>query len=151
MVNSLAMNIDVREYLRINPISVHELTLSDNGNDCFLFFPTTVDTRGYRAFTQTQLFGALQRSVFGNLLDYGTTPPSIKGPNDQTATISDTQFRNYARRANVETFMRNFNTQDAALNTNLDKTIMALRRKGVLNYQSAVELQSVSTRVLQVD
>ena len=145
------MNIDVREYLRINPISVHELTLSDNGNDCFLFFPTTVDTRGYRAFTQTQLFKALQRSVFGDLLNYDTTPPRIKGPNDLTATISDKQFRNYVRRTNVETFMRNFNTLVATLNTNLDKTIMVLRRKGVLNYQSAVELQSVSARTLQRD
>lgn len=145
------MNIDVREYLRINPISVHELTLSDNGNDCFLFFPTTVDTRGYRVFTQTQLFKALQRSVFGNLLNYDTTPPHIKDPNDLTPTISDKQFRNYVRRANVETFMRNFNTLVATLNTNLDKTIMVLRRKGVLNYQSAVELQSISARMLQRD
>lgn len=32
------MNIDVREYLRINPISVHEATLSGNPTDCFLLF-----------------------------------------------------------------------------------------------------------------
>ena len=39
------MNIDVREYLRINPISVHELTLSGDGKDCFLYFPE--DGEGY--------------------------------------------------------------------------------------------------------
>ena len=45
------MNIDVREYLRINPISVHELTLSDDGSDCFLLFPN--DEGGdYKACTQ---------------------------------------------------------------------------------------------------
>ena len=38
MVNSSTMNVDVREYLRINPISVHELTLSDSSSDCFLVF-----------------------------------------------------------------------------------------------------------------
>ena len=51
MVNSIAMNIDVREYLRINPISVHELTLSNDDRDCFLFFPLSTDQRGYKAFT----------------------------------------------------------------------------------------------------
>ena len=38
MVNTSIMNIDVREYLRINPISVHELTLSGDMKDCFLLF-----------------------------------------------------------------------------------------------------------------
>lgn len=38
MVNSHAMNIDVREYLRTNPISVHNLTLSQDGKDCILIF-----------------------------------------------------------------------------------------------------------------
>ena len=43
------MNIDIREYLRINPISVHELTLSDNPLDCFLTFPFSGDQ--YQACT----------------------------------------------------------------------------------------------------
>ena len=51
MVNIVTMNLDVREYLRINPISVHDLTLSDNDSDCFLFFPSTQYQRGYKAFT----------------------------------------------------------------------------------------------------
>ena len=42
MVNSSIMNIDVREYLRINPISVHELTLSEAERDCFLYL-TPID------------------------------------------------------------------------------------------------------------
>ena len=45
------MNIDVREYLRVNPISVHELSLSSNDNDCFLFFPMENEPRGYIAVT----------------------------------------------------------------------------------------------------
>ena len=49
MVNTYTMNIDVREYLRINPISVHELTLSGEGKDCFLLFPS--DSDGYEACT----------------------------------------------------------------------------------------------------
>lgn len=51
MVNSITMNIDVREYLRVNPISVHELSLSSNDNDCFLFFPMENEPRGYIAVT----------------------------------------------------------------------------------------------------
>lgn len=46
------MNIDVREYLRINPISVLDLSLSSNDNDCFLFFPMENKPRGYIAVTQ---------------------------------------------------------------------------------------------------
>lgn len=58
MVNRDTMNIDVREYLRINPISVHDLTLSDNGDDCFLFFYKSTDkndevSHEYYAKTQT--------------------------------------------------------------------------------------------------
>ena len=47
MVNTFAMNLDVREYLRINPISVHELSVSDTDTDCFLLFPTIGSTVGY--------------------------------------------------------------------------------------------------------
>lgn len=104
MVNSITMNIDVREYLRINPISVHELSLSDNGNDCFLFFPKDPDTRGYRVFTQTQLFRTLQKSIFGNLLNYNREPPSVKGVGVEV-NLDDDQFKNYVRRAEVEDFM----------------------------------------------
>lgn len=51
MVNSSTMNIDVREYLRINPISVHELTLSGDGKDCFLYFPKNDNGTGYDVYT----------------------------------------------------------------------------------------------------
>jgi hypothetical protein len=43
------MNVDVREYLRINPISVHELTLSGDAKDCFLLFKEKVN--GYSIVT----------------------------------------------------------------------------------------------------
>lgn len=109
MVNSITMNIDVREYLRINPISVHELTLSDNGNDCFLFFPTSADTRGYKVLTQTQLFRVLQHSIFGDLLDYTTEPPKIKGI-DVEVDLNVDQFKNYVEKKEFETFRDEFDT-----------------------------------------
>ena len=102
------MNIDVREYLRVNPISVHELSLSDNSTDCFLFFPNNSAQRGYRASTLKELFRALQMSILGNLLNYTSDPPKIKDPTNKPATISDDQFKNYVRRKVVEEFMSIF-------------------------------------------
>ena len=54
MVNRNDMNIDVREYLRVNPISVHETTLSGDGKDCFLYFNS--NDGNYAAYTQNQIF-----------------------------------------------------------------------------------------------
>lgn len=146
MVNSITMNIDVREYLRINPISVHELSLSDNGNDCFLFFPKDSDTRGYRVFTQTQLFRTLQKSIFGNLLNYNREPPSVKGVGVEV-NLDDDQFKNYVWRAEVEGFQRQFDTDAQGFSDRMDDIILALKRKGILKYQGAVELQSVNARM----
>ena len=143
------MNIDVREYLRINPISVHELSLSDNGNDCFLFFPKDSDTRGYRVFTQTQLFHALQKSIFGDLIDFDGDKPRIKPYDPENPIdISDEQFKNYVRRRVVKGFMDEFDRDVEALGSRLDDIIMVLRRKGLLEYDGAVELQSNSTRTV---
>ena len=146
MVNSITMNIDVREYLRINPISVHELSLSDNGNDCFLFFPKDSDTRGYRVFTQTQLFRAIQRSIFENLLDYTTEPPRIKGVG-AAVSLDEDQFKNYVEREEVEEFEGQFDAEVTQMASDLDDIILALKRKGILKYQGAVELQSVNARM----
>ena len=71
MVNRLAMNIDVREYLRINPISVHELTLSGDGKDCFLYFPANGDQTGFKVCTQDAMFFDLCREIFGTLVTNG--------------------------------------------------------------------------------
>lgn len=56
------MNIDVREYLRINPISVHESTLSDSDNDCFLFF----NENGYVLKTQGTMFDSIRAAIFNS-------------------------------------------------------------------------------------
>ena len=70
MVNSSTMNIDVREYLRINPISVHDLTLSGDFKDCFLFFPTDNESEGgYNVYTQRQMFDAIMESIFQDLIE----------------------------------------------------------------------------------
>ena len=138
MVNSITMNIDVREYLRINPISVHELTLSDDDNDCFLLFPNDEDyqTRGYKAFTQRQLFRALQHTIFGNLLT-DDNPPRIT--NDEVE-LEEGKFDNYVRRNEVEDYMQVFDGKIAARILELDKLILNLKRKGILKYNGAVEL-----------
>ncbi len=64
------MNIDIREYLRINPISVHEPTLSGNDMDCFLLFPEDgeKEEEGYMAKTQMVLFKHLVETMFGDVL-----------------------------------------------------------------------------------
>lgn len=47
IVNSPTMNIDVREYIRINPISAHELSISDAGDDGFMYFYDEVGENKY--------------------------------------------------------------------------------------------------------
>ena len=68
MVNKLAMNLDIREYLRINPISVHPLTLSDDETDCFLYFNEDgkpyESGNSYIAYTQKQVFNGIISSIF---------------------------------------------------------------------------------------
>ena len=59
------MNIDVREYLRINPISSHDLSTSSNDNDCFLYFQ---DDGSYSASTQQQMFNTIVKAIFGKLV-----------------------------------------------------------------------------------
>ena len=138
MVNSITMNIDVREYLRINPISVHELTLSDDDNDCFLLFPNddNYQTRGYKAFTQRQLFRALQHTIFGNLLT-DDNPPRIT--NDKVE-LEEGKFDNYVGRNEVGDYMLVFDRKIADRILELDKLILNLKRKGILKYDGAVEL-----------
>ena len=79
-------------------------------------------------------------SILGNLLDYTCDPPKIKGTTDTSATISDDQFKNYVRREVVEKFMSIFDDKLQTLKQDLDEIILTLRRKGILDYDGAVEL-----------
>ena len=79
-------------------------------------------------------------SILGNLLDYTSDPPKIKGTTDKPATISDDQFKNYVRREVVEKFMSIFDGKLQTLKQDLDEIILTLRRKGILDYDGAVEL-----------
>ena len=79
-------------------------------------------------------------SILGNLLDYTSDQPKIKGTTDTSATISDDQFKNYVRRAVVEEFMSIFDGKLQTLKQDLDEIILTLRRKGILDYDGAVEL-----------
>ena len=115
MVNSFTMNIDVREYLRINPISVHELTLSGDGKDCFLYFPENSATKdGYLVDSQKTMFWSLYKSIFQNLVDGDEDNPRLNiaasgvtyDPITEGITINwsntvhlvDSQFTNYVRK-----------------------------------------------------
>jgi hypothetical protein len=141
------MNIDVREYLRINPISVHELTLSDNDNDCFLFFPNENSQNWkYKVVPQGRLFKSLQNSIFGNLINFEATPPAIKPYDPEHPIELDGKFKTYARRSDVNGWKTTFDGKLANFESGLDDIILELRRKGVLDYAGAVELQSNNTR-----
>lgn len=67
---------------------------------------------------------------------------------DGEGDISDQQFKNYVRRDDVKDFMNGFDSRLTTLDTTLNNTILALRRKGTLAYKGAVELQSSNTRRL---
>ena len=79
-------------------------------------------------------------SILGNLLNYTCDQPKIKGTTDTSATISDDQFKNYVRREVVEKFMSIFDGKLQTLKQDLDEIILTLRRKGILDYDGAVEL-----------
>ena len=79
-------------------------------------------------------------SILGNMLNYTCDPPKIKDPTNKPATISNDQFKNYVRREVVEEFMSIFDDKLQALKQDLDEIILTLRRKGILDYDGAVEL-----------
>lgn len=83
MVNSFTMNIDVREYLRINPISVHELTLSGDAKDCFLYFPPIdklhENSSGYKVYTQEEVFWSIYQAIFCDLIQGDKSQFSLRG------------------------------------------------------------------------
>ena len=137
------MNIDVREYLRINPISVHELSLSSNGNDCFLFFPMENEPRGYIAVTQWQMFNEFYKTIFGKLVKFDEQGHPRLDPKGVKPEDMDGQFTQYARRRAVEAFMQEFENELVGIDKDLDRDILILKRKGVLNYSGATEIQSI--------
>ena len=79
-------------------------------------------------------------SILGNMLNYTCDPPKIKDPTNTPATISNDHFKTYVRRGVVEEFMSMFNDKLQTLKQDLDEIILTLRRKGILDYDGAVEL-----------
>ena len=101
------MNIDIREYLRTNPISSYELTISSNGLDGFLRF---YQDGTYEVLTQTQLFSEIYNALFGNLIEYVDGSPVFKYSGDQwNADLTDGIFSEYARASTVRSYMESFN------------------------------------------
>ena len=90
----------------------------------------------------------MQKSIFGNLIT-DTEQPTIKPEHDGSATFDTDQFKNYVRRTNAhDSFMDAFDGKLTSLESYLDNLILSMRRKGVLDYAGAVELQSNNTRKL---
>ena len=93
------------------------------------------------------MFTKLKESIFGGLLDYSQNPPKIS-PSGVDETDIDEKFKNYVRSSEARTFMNGFDEKLKNLEDGLDDIILRLRRKGVLDYAGAVELQSNNTRKL---
>lgn len=151
MVNTFTMNIDVREYLRINPISVHELTLQGDAKDCFLFFKNDEPT--YTVHTQKQLFWELCKAIFQDLIEQ--TEDGIRlniesvSLNNFSVTalwrdvhLSDNQFTNYIKSWELQTFMDNFETHIRSLEEDIRNKLNGLKTASTVDYPGAVELQS---------
>ena len=116
------MNIDVREYLRINPISVHELTLSEDGIDCFLWFGQNDagEKPNYYVHTQNVIFYLLCKTIFGDLIkgtgyddmelqgrlvedEHGNIQISwLDRDGHKIGTVTDPRFFDYKKRAEWE-------------------------------------------------
>lgn len=81
MVNRITMNLDIREYLRINPISVHPLTLSDDETDCFLYFNENGEPyesgNAYIAYTQKQVFNGILHEILKDWVDVDSSSGNI--------------------------------------------------------------------------
>ena len=151
MVNTFTMNIDVREYLRINPISVHDLTLSGDGKDCFLFFP---EGEGYEVRTQDKIFSDIKTAIFGDMLgeDGKLNCTIINGIVQWSDSIhlKNTQFVRYARNHICDpsdpfeyvwaTLKEDIENRLNNLEEGLQDKIDNLRKNGILDYPGAVEL-----------
>ena len=75
-------------------------------------------------------------------------PPKIRTDVVDENAING-KFKNYVRRrSEAERFMREFDGKIEDLDSELDDIILALRRKGVLDYAGAVEFQSNNARKL---
>ena len=161
MVNTCIMNIDVREYLRTNPISVHESTLSGDGRDCFLYFPKNPDGTGFVVFTQDDIFLSLYKSIFRNLVKDGSGDVafnidgvevgesgavSVRWPD--AVRLSDGQFANHVRRSVWESDREEFERAVSGIASQVEGRIGGLSGNSALDYPGTVEIQSSLTKLL---
>lgn len=149
------MNINIREYLRINPISVHNPTLSDCGSDCFLIFPN--EEGEPIAKTQDSIFNQLYEKIFNTLVKYDEELGKYRF-NFQTiefnedgklvvkwnddATLTDNQFSNYARKSSWNETKSDIDRELTEIESNIDAKIKELKREAKIGYRGAIELQS---------
>ena len=157
------MNIDVREYLRINPISVHDLTLSGDAKDCFLFFPhrsgeedtEAYKAEGYNVYTQKQVFSSIMKSIFRDLIEKDGDGFRLKfqelgKPVEWDVAIgldgNEYHFKAWVRRKTWNVRKAEIEEDLKQLEEDLDDKILWLRRHGRVNYAGAVELQSVEMK-----
>lgn len=120
------------------------MSFSDNENDCFLFFSNHIEPRGYIAVTQWQMFNEFYKTIFGQLVEFDEQGnPHLAMPEHVDPDTYTELFTKYARRREVEEFMHEFESDLPSLIQELDDAIVTLRRKGVLNYGGATEIQAI--------
>lgn len=142
------MNIDVREYLRINPISAHELSISDAGDDGFMYFYDEFGENKYHVALQTTMFDRLCKVIFRDMIvgtgdDTRLAYESLEPISWSGAIhLTDDQFVKYQRRKTYIKFKNQFELDLSQFETMVQNKLDYLRNKGVLDYAGSVEIMS---------
>ena len=98
------------------------------------------------ATTQRQLFNQLIKDVFGGLVD-----PSGKIIDVGSATEGSIsgKFSEYVRKSTFNTYKTSFENALKVLEDDVEGKILACRKKGLLNYSGAVEIQTNRVRMFE--
>lgn len=91
------------------------------------------------------MFNEFYKTIFGQLVQFDEQGnPHLTMPEHVDPDTYNELFTKYARRRReVEEFMREFESDLPSLVQELDDAILALKRKGVLNYDGATEIQAI--------
>ena len=89
------------------------------------------------------MFNEFYKTIFGRLVKFDDQGHPHLDPKGVKPKDMDRQFTQYARRGVVEAFMQEFENELVGIDKDLDRDILILKRKGVLNYSGATEIQSI--------
>lgn len=143
------MNLDVREYLRTNPISCQPSTDSDSDLDCLLLFD---GKGGWSATTQGRLFKETLTRLLGSAIvegDDGKLRLNCEWDVEAQALrwlskpgFYDSIFQNYAKRSELEETANGLLSQARSLLAEVRDRIQRLSSGNGVDYDGAVELMS---------